>query len=45
MNIIKTEIKKWGNSQGIRLSQVLLKQLSLKAGDKVKLIVENEQVI
>lgn len=34
-----TEIKKWGNSQGLRLSRELLSQLEIAVGDKVDVTV------
>lgn len=41
MDTISTTIKKWGNSQGLRISKNLLEQVNLKQGDKIK-ITANE---
>lgn len=40
-----TEIKKWGNSQGLRLSRELLAQLQLRVGDKVDVSVRDGTVV
>ena len=42
---MRAEIKKWGNSHGIRLPIQLLRELHLNAGDPVEIITENETVI
>ena len=42
---MRAEIKKWGNSQGIRLPVQLLKEVHLNIGDPVHIITEKETVI
>ena len=37
---IDTEVKKWGNSLGVRLPRDLLKGEGIRAGDRVHLSVE-----
>lgn len=39
--ITQTTIKKWGNSQGIRLSKELLLQMDLKENDTININVSN----
>ena len=38
-------ISNWGNSQGIRLSKKIIKNMSLAIGDKVNILVENHKII
>jgi len=38
-------ISNWGNSQGIRLSKEIIKNMSLAIGDKVNVLVENHKII
>ncbi len=38
-------ITKWGNSQGIRLPQEIIKQLGWQEGVKLTLSLENERLI
>ena len=40
-----TTIQKWGNSQGLRISQVLLKEVGLSAGDPVEVVVKNNSIV
>lgn len=40
-----TEIKKWGNSQGLRISRDLLAQLQVAVGDRVDLAVHDGALI
>lgn len=39
--ISKTSIKKWGNSQGIRLSKEIISRTGLKENDNVEISVDN----
>lgn len=39
------KIQKWGNSQGIRISKVLLDELMLSVCDEVSLTIENDSII
>jgi len=38
-------ISNWGNSQGIRLSKEVIKNMKLMIGDKVNVLVENHRII
>ncbi|MCI0492228.1 MAG: transcriptional regulator/antitoxin, MazE [Planctomycetes bacterium] len=40
-----TKIKKWGNSQGLRFSKLLLEEAQIKVGDEVKIFVRRGQII
>ncbi len=40
-----SQVKKWGNSQGIMLSKHLLKKSHIDVGDSVDIIAEPGQVI
>jgi antitoxin MazE len=40
-----TEIKKWGNSQGLRVSKELLTELHLAVGDKVDVTVRDGALV
>lgn len=40
-----SRVKKWGNSQGLRLSQELLRRANLSVGDAVEITVVDEQII
>ena len=37
-----TKIKKWGNSQGLRLTKDILADAQLNVGDEVEVIIEAE---
>ena len=39
------EIKKWGNSQGLRISRELLAELRLSVGDKVDLSMRDGALV
>lgn len=39
-----TSIAKWGNGQGIRIPKGILERLSWKSGQKVELIVDNDEL-
>ncbi|CAA6813721.1 MAG: Transcriptional regulator/antitoxin MazE [uncultured Campylobacterales bacterium] len=38
-------ISTWGNSQGLRFPKDIMKELSLSIGDKVQILIENQQII
>ena len=38
-------LQKWGNSNGIRIPNTILKALNLKTNDKVELIQEDDKII
>jgi antitoxin MazE len=40
-----TEIKKWGNSQGLRISRDLLAQLEVAVGDRVDVAVRDGTLV
>ena len=40
-----SRVKKWGNSQGLRLSQELLRRANLSVGDAVEITVVDEQIV
>jgi antitoxin MazE len=40
-----TQIKKWGNSYGVRIPQSLLAQLNLQADGEIELLLENGRLI
>jgi len=40
-----TTISAWGNSQGLRFSKDIMKELSLSVGDKIKVFIENNKII
>lgn len=42
---MQSQVKKWGNSQGLRLSQELLRQVNLAVGDEVDISVEDQKII
>lgn len=42
--ITQTAIRKWGNSQAIRLSKELIKRIGLKENDQVEISVYNETI-
>ncbi len=39
-----TKVQKWGNSQGLRLTKLVLESGSIAIGDDVKVIVGEEQI-
>jgi antitoxin MazE len=43
--MVVTEIKRWGNSQGLRLSRELLAQLQVAVGDKVDVAVRDGTLV
>ena len=42
---MNARIRKWGNSQGIRLAKSLLKEADLEVGDEVQLRVDEGKVV
>ena len=40
-----TTLSNWGNSQGLRFPKDIIKELSLSAGDKLKIFVENQRIV
>jgi antitoxin MazE len=42
---MKTEIKKWGNSLGIRIPSLFIKELSLKDGSSVSIKKKGKKII
>lgn len=43
--ITQTVIRKWGNSQGIRLSKEILSRMGLKEGDTIKINIHDGKMI
>lgn len=43
--MIVGKIQKWGNSQGLRLSQELLAQAEIAVGDDVEVIATEQQIV
>ena len=43
--MIVGKIQKWGNSQGLRLSQELLAQAEIAVGDDVEVVVSEQQIV
>lgn len=43
--IAYTAIKKWGNSQGIRLSKEIINRTNLKESDEVGISIDNGKII
>ena len=44
-NMMKTVVKPWGNSQGIRISKELLNLLGITVNEEVDLSVDNNRLI
>ena len=42
---MQSRVKKWGNSQGLRLPQELLRQVNLAVGDEVEISVEDQKLV
>ena len=42
---MRTEIVKWGNSQGVRLPKYLLESIGLGEKDKVEITTDNQRII
>lgn len=42
---METTIQKWGNSQGIRLQQFLLKEANVQVGDTVSVYVKADSIV
>ena len=39
------KIRKWGNSQGLRLTRALLQEAQINVGDEVSISVQNGRII
>lgn len=42
---MRTKIKKWGNSQGIRIPKVFLENLKISEEDDVEIISDQEKIV
>lgn len=42
---METKLQKWGNSDGIRIPNYILKSLNLKTNDKVDIYEEDNKII
>lgn len=42
---MQSRVKKWGNSQGLRLSLELLRLAKLSVGDEVEITVVSDQIV
>lgn len=42
---MEVRLQKWGNSNGIRIPNIILKALDLKPNDKVEIREENDKII
>ena len=42
---MELKLQKWGNSNGIRIPNNILKSLNLKTNDKIELQYENDKII
>jgi antitoxin MazE len=42
---MQSHVKKWGNSQGLRLPQELLRKVNLAVGDEVEISVEDQKLV
>ena len=42
---MEARLQKWGNSNGIRIPNTILKALNLKTNDKVELIQDDDKII
>lgn len=40
-----TKVQKWGNSQGLRLSRQLLKDVQIAVGDEVEVVVRDGVIV
>lgn len=40
-----TKVQKWGNSQGLRFSKVILEEADIQVGDEVRVSVEDGRII
>ncbi len=43
--VIRTQIIKIGNSQGVRIPELLLEQANLAEGEEIELVVDQEQIV
>lgn len=42
---MKVKLQKWGNSMGIRIPNLLLKEFDLKLNDELKLTYDDDKII
>ena len=42
---MRSRVTKWGNSQGLRLSQELLRSANLAVGDPVEISLEQDRIV
>jgi len=42
---MKTMVQKWGNSLGIRIPSVYVKEFNLKGGSSVEIVKNNESIV
>jgi antitoxin MazE len=40
-----TRVQRWGNSQGLRLSKVLLAEVDIEVGDEVEVVVRGGELV
>ncbi len=40
-----TKIKKWGNSQGLRLTKIMLEEIQARVGDEVEIYTQEGKII
>ena len=40
-----TKIQKWGNSQGLRLTKVILKEIQAAVGDEIEIYTQEGKII
>jgi antitoxin MazE len=38
-------VSDWGNSKGLRLPKAILQELKIMAGDKMRVLVENQKIV
>ena len=43
--MMQSRVKKWGNSQGLRLSQELLRLANLAVGDPVDISIDDDRIV
>lgn len=43
--IIHTAIRRWGNSQGIRLSRELMNRMNLKENDEISISIDSGKIV
>ena len=45
VDIMRTTIQKWGNSQAIRLPKVILETVDIKENEQVRIFAERDQIV